>query len=164
MTQASTRPNIEVAVAHVAGTRCSFAAVTLTPEVAALLKSGLQPVLVVIRGADVATLGQAIGFSGPSPDQVDSFEIAPVGGGGAPPNMAGATCQLYFGVPVADIQNHHFGQEADAIRYYVPVGGGPDEAIAWWVAPVSAQEVLSKASRLAGVYRILSRNSAGAGA
>lgn len=144
--QAATRPDIEVAVTNVAGTRCSFAAAALAPEVAALLKSGLQPVLAAVRIADVLAFGQATNFSGPTADQINSFEIGMIAGSGTLPNMAGATCQLYFGVPVADIQNRHFGQEADTIRSYVPVGGGPDEVMAWWIAPVSAQEILSKAT------------------
>ncbi len=35
----------------------------------------------------------------------------------------------WVSVPVADVQNHHFGQGSDTIRYYVPVGGGPDEVM-----------------------------------
>lgn len=145
VTHVSTRPDLEVTIQHATGTTCSFATVTLAAEVAALLKSGLQPVLVAVRAGGVLAFGHATGFSGPNADQLDSFELAPFAAGGTLSPMAGATCQLYFAVPAVDIKNTHFGQESDAIRCYVPVGGGPEEVMAWWVAAVSAQEVLSQA-------------------
>ncbi|MBS0537072.1 MAG: hypothetical protein JSR72_23695, partial [Proteobacteria bacterium] len=141
------KPDLKLVVQSATGDLCRTNPIELDPILARLLKSGFQPALVAIR-RDATELAYATAhdFRGSAENQIDTIVLRPLPADGALPPLDGATCLIYLAALAADVKNEHFGSESDAMRCYVPVGGGPNEAMAWWVAAVSAQEVLSPAN------------------
>lgn len=111
------------------------------PGLAGLLTSGRQPTLLrVAFDTGVVAFATGLAFSGPSPTKIDRLRLQFANPPTLPPQATAGRCRVYLGAPVVDVQNEAF--EARSTQHcFVPVGGGPEEVGAWWIASVSAQEV-----------------------
>lgn len=125
-----------------AGSTYKVKPVKVDGELRALLTSNTQPTLLAMRGSGAPGYAAGLAFSGSSADVIDTVELKPLVPGLKLPSTPGTVCHVYLAAPVADIPNAHFENEAKH-ACYLPIGGGPEEGIAWWIASVSAQEVLS---------------------